>query len=206
MGCGIFTELYATVWEGPRLIGIRTYRGCEIKFHIMEKKRMRKLAIAVSILLLGCSLALAQEETPKADIFGGYSLLHSGGLFGDNDSGWNASVTGNLNRWFGLTADLSGHYDNGAHDHNFLFGPTVSYRQRKITPFAHLLLGDSHASGGGFSDNAFATALGGGVDWNATPRVAVRLIQADWLQTHFASDTQNNGRFSFGVVFRFGEK
>ena len=168
---------------------------------------MRKLAIAMSILFLGCTLALAQEETPKADIFGGYSLLHSGGLVGTNASGWNASATGNLNRWFGLTGDFSGHYDNiagiGVKDHNFLFGPTVSYRKPKLTPFAHLLLGDSHVSGGGASDNAFATALGGGADWNVTPRVAVRLIQADWLQTHFASDTQNNGRFSFGVVFRF---
>jgi opacity protein-like surface antigen len=164
---------------------------------------MRKFAIAVSILLVGCTLAWTQETTPKADVFGGYSLLHTGGFVGDNASGWNASITGNLNRWFGLTADLSGHYDNGAHDHNFLFGPTVSYRQEKITPFAHLLLGGSHASGFGASDNAFAWALGGGADWNATPRVAVRLIQADFLQTHFASDTQNNGRFSFGVVFHF---
>jgi len=70
---------------------------------------MRKFAIAVGILLMGCTLASAQETTPKADIFGGYSLLHTGGFVGDNASGWNASITGNLNRWFGLTADLSGH-------------------------------------------------------------------------------------------------
>lgn len=163
---------------------------------------MRKLALTFSILVLGAALGFGQESTPKADIFGGYSLLHTGGFVGDNDSGWNASVTGNWNRWLGLTADFSGHYDNGASDHNFLLGPTVSYRTERFTPFAHVLFGGSHISGGGASDTAFAWAFGGGADWNVTPRVAVRLIQADFLQTHFADDSQNNGRFSFGLVFR----
>ncbi|PYX81904.1 MAG: hypothetical protein DMG66_01330 [Acidobacteria bacterium] len=56
------------------------------------------------------------------------------------------------------------------------------------------------------SDTSLAWALGGGVDWNVLPRVAVRLVQADLLQTRFGDDNQNNGRFSFGVVFKFGGK
>lgn len=172
---------------------------------------MRKVVALFTIIFAIAMLASAQESTPKADIFGGYSLLHTdNGFVGSNASGWNASVTGNLNRWFGVTGDFSGHYDNiagiGVSDHNFLFGPTVSYRQPKLTPFAHLLFGDSHIAGGGFADNSFAMALGGGADWNVLPHLAVRLIQADYLFTHFGGETQNNGRFSFGVVFRLGNK
>ena len=44
---------------------------------------------------------------------------------------------------------------------------------------------------------------GGGVDWNATTHIGIRLIQAEYLMTRFASETQNNARISAGVVFRF---
>jgi uncharacterized hydantoinase/oxoprolinase family protein len=46
-------------------------------------------------------------------------------------------------------------------------------------------------------------ALGGGLDWNATPHIGVRLIQAEYLMTQFGSTTQNGVRISAGVVFRF---
>jgi hypothetical protein len=58
----------------------------------------------------------------------------------------------------------------------------------------------------GSSEDAFATALGGGLDWNATPHIGVRLIQAEYLMTKFTdglNDRQNNARISAGVVFRF---
>ena len=171
---------------------------------------MRK-TIVVFLMLLASSLGLAAQDTPSAEVFGGYSLLHAHTLVGDhNASGWDGSIAGNFNRWFGLKADFSGHYTSIAgiavRDHNFLFGPQISYRTDKLTPFAHLLLGGSHLSGDFPSDTSLAWALGGGVDWNVLPRVAVRLVQADLLQTRFGDDNQNNGRFSFGVIFKFGGK
>ena len=170
---------------------------------------MRK-TIFVSLVLLTSSFWLAAQETPSAEVFGGYSLLHANSLVGGNASGWDGSIAANFNQWFGLKADFSGHYTSIAgfavRDHNFLFGPQISYRTDKLTPFAHLLLGGSHLSGDFPSDTSFAWALGGGVDWNVRPRVAVRLVQADLLQTRFGDDTQHNGRFSFGVVFKFGGK
>ena len=44
---------------------------------------------------------------------------------------------------------------------------------------------------------------GGGVDWNATTHIGIRLIQAEYLMTRFFSETQNNVRVSTGVVFRW---
>ncbi len=171
---------------------------------------MRKLIGLLALFLLAALPALAQDNS-KLDVFGGYSYMRvnpGGGVSGLNTNGWEAQATGNLNHWLGVTADFDGHYGDafgiGGHDYNFLFGPTLSYRTEKLTPFGHVLFGASHAGAAGFSDTAFAWAIGGGVDWNVTKTLAVRLGQFDYLPTHFASNTQNNFRFSTGIVFRLG--
>src|SRR5262245_54507163 len=71
---------------------------------------MRKSLFVVCLLLAFALIAQAQDK-PKIEIFGGYSYLRAD----DNDDGinlhgWNASATGNLNKWFGVKADFSGHY------------------------------------------------------------------------------------------------
>ncbi len=171
---------------------------------------MRKLVCLLALILAANGLALAQDDS-KLDVFGGYSYMHvspGSGLPGASTNGWEAQATGNLTDHLGATADFDGHYGDvfgiGGHDYNFLFGPTLFHRMDKVTPFAHLLFGGSHAGAAGFSETAFAWALGGGIDWNVRPTIAVRVGQLDYLSTHFASTTQNNFRYSAGVVFRFG--
>jgi hypothetical protein len=103
--------------------------------------------------------------------------------------------------------------------HLFLAGPRLSYRKHeRLVPFGHLLLGVARAHIDGkfegptfivrFSntDTAFALALGGGLDVELSKRVALRLIQADYLLTRFGDGTQNNGRISVGIVLRLGTK
>lgn len=110
--------------------------------------------------------------------------------------------------------------------HAFLFGPRVSYRKHnKVTPFVHTLIGAVHdkvdnitvitarvgnAAAGtlpkSISETAFGLALGGGLDVKATDRIAVRLVQADYLLTRFHDDSQHNLRLSFGLVLRLGQK
>ena len=51
--------------------------------------------------------------------------------------------------------------------------------------------------------------LGGGVDVKASEHVAIRLGQVEYLMTRFketsaSRQTQNNLRFSTGIVYRFG--
>jgi opacity protein-like surface antigen len=131
------------------------------------------------------------------------------GLPGANTSGWEASATYNWNKWLGITADVDGHYCCSGTDQNlydFLFGPQINLGHGKLSPYVHGLVGVGHGSAGGFSENAFAFALGGGVDWNIHKRWGWRVVQADYLGTHFASYTQNNFRLSTGLVFRFGGK
>ncbi len=172
---------------------------------------MRKLVGLLALVFLTTAPVLAQDES-KVDVFGGYSYLRvspGGGAPGANTNGWEAQATVNLSGYLGVTADFDGHYGEvfgiGGHDYNFLFGPTVFHRMDKATAFAHILFGGSRAGGSGFSDTSFAWALGGGVDWNVKPAVAIRVGQIDYLPTYFGSNrTQNNFRYSAGVVFRFG--
>jgi opacity protein-like surface antigen len=141
-------------------------------------------------LVMGVYLALGvsarAQDFPKAELFGGYSYENSGatlsGTARTNLNGWNASLGVNLNRWFGLVSDFSGHYGslNGPinflpnlcvpagcasgtiseHDkyHNFLFGPQFSLRAKKATPFVHALFGGSRLNRSGTQNLIFPPA------------------------------------------------
>jgi opacity protein-like surface antigen len=178
---------------------------------------MRRLFLAAALVAFAAVGAHAQEETPKAEVFGGYAYGGSG------SHGWDGSVAFNANRWLGLVADFGGQYTSidtpdsseRIRTHTFLFGPRLSARRgRRVTPFAHALFGaahnDSRAREAGldlrFTDNSFALALGGGLDVKLSRRVAVRAFQLDYLRTGFFGGTQHNGRIAFGLVLRLGEK
>ncbi len=150
-----------------------------------------------------------------------------------NLNGWNSSLGVNFNRTFGIVGDFSGLYGSSGSNiaitcpvnqtcsnsfnrstktHTFLVGPQFSFRTARATPFAHVLLGGAHISATTLpnnfrdSDTAFAAALGGGLDYTFTHKLAWR-VQADYLQTRFFfSDAQHNFRLSTGPVFRFGGK
>jgi len=177
---------------------------------------VRKLTLVTFVVFALAALSFA-ADAPKAEVFGGFSLLHaSEGSFSSdtvNLGGWAASVTGNLNRYFGVTGEISGQYKNevdgvtiDAKLHNFLFGPQVGYRSGKVRTFAHALFGVSHLTGTGVSENAFGMALGGGLDVKVNKMVSVRLAQADLLQTRFFDDTQNHFRYQAGIVLNLGGK
>lgn len=168
-----------------------------------------------AVLLWMCSLtAFAQEgmeATPKAEIFGGYQYTRFDG--GANANGWNTTVTGNLNHWFGVAGDFSGAYtsQNGVsfHNYTYTFGPVVSWRHNeRFTPFAHFLAGGFHgsASFNGISGtgNGFAMMFGGGVDVSANQHFALRAIQFDWLSLHANGTSDNNNmRLSTGLLLRY---
>src|SRR5262249_22231174 len=112
---------------------------------------MRKL-ITVG-LCLGCfSLPpLAREMAARPKLEPSAAIHTRRFIAGVNANGWNASVAGKLNNWFGIAGDFSGAYktENGVSFNNYTYavGPVVSYRHNEtFTPFAHFLLGGCHAS------------------------------------------------------------
>ena len=190
---------------------------------------MRKILLGVFLSLLVPSYASAQEEYPKAEVFGGYSFLRANPQE-FNLNGWNASVTGHFNKWFGVEGDFSGHYGSPAiyginipfvdvGSHTFMAGPRLSFRSKSATPFAHFLIGAARAETSAFgvslSETALAAVVGGGIDINLNDSLAIRAVQADYLMTRFHTypqyfftglgERQNNFRFSAGIVIKLGK-
>jgi hypothetical protein len=134
---------------------------------------MLKFCLRTGVLVWLSTVALAAaQDTPKAELFGGYSYLKGNPTSGQGFSlnGWDASLTGNLNRRFGLEANFSDHYGKSAQDlangtplpasgpftyaprFTFLFGPHFSYTSApRITPFAHALFGGVQGKATNFS-------------------------------------------------------
>ena len=182
---------------------------------------MRKILFA-SLFVLATSFSLfAQKSSDKLDVFGGYSYTRFNpgqGASAINQNGWESMATFRLTPTFGISADMNGSYhsESGADNklYTYLFGPELKMPNEKGSVFVHGLFGVAHETLStdilgttiSASDNAFATALGGGYDWKASDTISVRLFQFDYLMTRFGSQTQNNIRLSFGVTFhpKFG--
>ncbi len=156
--------------------------------------RMTMLALFFFGLRL-CSGVAADQ--PKVEVYVGYQYTRFSGA---NANGWEAAVTGNVNSWLGVKADFSGMYSYFIHDHTYMFGPVLSARSERFTPFVQALFGGASFAG----NNAFAMALGGGVNAKVNRNFGFRLFQADWLVFRENGFTfRRNGRISAGLVFQF---
>jgi hypothetical protein len=163
-------------------------------------------------------------------------------------NGLDTQIQYNANRTFGFAADFGGNYGSpfntaggkgvsglpSGSSISFLVGPVVSSHAKHSTLFLHGLLGlnrlhsssTSTLTGTTFhalpsvSDTTFAMALGGGLDYDASPHFGVRLGQFDYLYTAHNMDIfanklfgpgtfnnlaahQDNFRIATGVVFHF---
>ena len=187
---------------------------------------MCKVVCVGAVLFFFVSLASAQ--IPSGNVFVGYSFENTSSstlnldVDRPNLHGWDASFEGKLLPWVGLVADVSGHYGSEnfveptpdgpmsvnvtGHEQEYLFGPRLSVKVGKFTPFGEVLVGVAHIHTGGSlaspANTSLASAYGGGIDYKIIRPIAVRL-EGDYLRTSFYSATQNNFRLSTGVVFRF---
>jgi outer membrane protein OmpA-like peptidoglycan-associated protein len=144
-----------------------------------------------------------------------------------NWHGFTGAIAGNVNRWFSLVGDFGAYRikdvppNVSGSAYTFLVGPQFSLRHEHWTPFVHALFGAARLSdiqvtppattsaffNRSFSENSFATALGGGVDGNFNKHISVRIFQVEYLLTKFTDggdNKQNNLRASAGLVLHFG--
>ncbi len=170
---------------------------------------MKKLTAILSFVFALSSLsAWAQEnrEFPKAEVFGGFSLLSLGGADERvNVAGFQASVAGNFHKNLGIVGDFGGHFKSGQRMWEYLFGPQVSLRQSRTTVFAHALFGGANPEGS--PNHYFAMGIGGGLDVNLGDHFGVRLVQFDWIPIRFDKDNtgqwyKDQVRFGFGIVIK----
>jgi opacity protein-like surface antigen len=183
-----------------------------------------KLLVSLLAMLTLLGATTQAQDTPKVDIFAGYSYVRenpsTAGVSSFSLNGGSASFAYNANSWLSGVADFGGYHSGNILStgtsgtlSTYLFGPRVSYRHSgRVTPFGEVLFGVAHAgasiAGATASDNAFAMSVGGGVDYKLTDRFAIRPIKVDYLMSRFSEtgtggNTQNNLRVSTGIVFRF---
>jgi opacity protein-like surface antigen len=188
---------------------------------------MRVGGAVVCLFLLGVAPSYAQG-TPRAELSGGYSFMHDADRGEDFSTGWYGSAVGNINNWIGVATEIGGNYRTcrkcergpftsavfrGTDLHlrvlTYMAGPRLASRAiSAVTPFAQVLVGGSHASGGFQFDGALTTGFtyqpGAGIDVNVTPKVGIRL-QGDYRVIRTQGHNGKESRVLAGVVFRSGQ-
>ncbi len=138
--------------------------------------------------------------------------------------GGSVQLEGRFYRGLGAVADIA-----GAHTANInstgvgldlvtaVFGPRYTFApaRKKYSLFAQALAGEAFGFNSIFpaptgaidSQYGLAVEMGGGLDLNLSPHLALRAFQANWLRTQMPNSTnnlQNSLQLGVGVVFRFG--
>jgi hypothetical protein len=179
-----------------------------------KRFNIRLLAAVLAFsAILACHNAAAQQ-TPKVQIFGGYSYLRFdsttiGFAETSNMNGWEFSPAFNFTKHLGVVADASGHYGNHQQFYAFSAGPQVLFTKGNGLFFGHLLFGkgeDKVRVGLGGSSNARAIIAGVGYDHGFTDRLAFRVAQVDYVNTQVFNNSQKNLRVSVGVVYHWGDR
>jgi opacity protein-like surface antigen len=140
----------------------------------------------------------------------------------------------------GATGPLS--MINGS-EFTYLFGPRITFRHGRFQPFGELSFGGTRVkvscnngdfgnncgglapgqiptrivanpTGTSISKNAFSLSVGGGFDIKLNQKIAIRLVQAEYLYTRFGNDcplaicsnnnSQNSFRLKSGIVLSWG--
>jgi hypothetical protein len=181
--------------------------------------------LAVALLVLGLPLESAAQIIPHAAIFGGYTFVraqYNGGPgAGFNLNGWDGSLELKPASWLGFVAEMSRQYGSPNRvpqkQTTVLFGPQISVPGiPRLIPYAHIMAGVVHGTNeqlvcvpelpscGFLTGNAFATAVGGGLDIKLLGPLWLRAVQADWLHGDLSPDHQTQARLATGIVIRFG--
>jgi opacity protein-like surface antigen len=177
--------------------------------------------------------AASAQDQSRANVYFGYSYVNAPNGFNTSGrgglNGWNGSLEFKPTHWLGVVADFGGSYGSlsnaslcavpfssgcqvGTVNRNVytqLFGPRVSVGKGRVRPYVQALFGAGEIHGSGFNlsnrDTSFADEIGAGVDFGIVKHVAWR-VEGDFLQTRFfsnATSTQNNAKFTTGLVVRF---
>jgi hypothetical protein len=186
----------------------------------------------IGLLLLSIPGWAQEASYPKAEVFGGFSISSMGvsstdpvtGLTAsirDSFWGWQASADLNVHRHLGFVGDFGGQYKNiagfGMSNYQYMFGPQISMRGDRVTPFVHALFGAARLGFSatdpitGLAISASSTGLGlgigGGLDVNLSQRLALRVPQFDWTPIHAGGVWNNNTiRIGIGLVIKAGQK
>lgn len=184
--------------------------------------------VPAALLILSLEASAAAQKVPKWELFGGFAEYLAGGgtaathgvqVECDRVVTGYFRIAGHFNAQFAdHVVDLAPLPPGGSHVNSKellgLFGPEATYRAlKKFDIYGHYLIGVAYGRDNQFpviptvTYTTWAYALGGGADWKVGRRVSIRILEWDWITTHFpmnVPEAQDNWRFSSGFVFHFG--
>lgn len=198
--------------------------------------KITKLFVFCALVLVG--LAAWAQDFPRVEVAADYSYARFYPVQTRSLSlnGGGGAFVFNLNRYFGIKMDLQGYGSNtltqtGSNGtlkvqgnlFTYMFGPQIKFRTPKFQPFAQVLFGAAHSNvyanltkncagscttSGSPAGDAFAMAMGGGIDIPITKSFQFRPVEIDYMRTRFTNQfnnsAQSNFRYSAGVNFTFG--
>jgi hypothetical protein len=197
---------------------------------LSEKTMKIRLAAAAAILVIAATSCAQSSRPPEVDFAVTDAADYSGLTTGTNNfwmQGGSAEFSGTMQGGFGVTAKVTGLHSSNTGGSIPLsivtatFGPRYTWvrgaEKRSYAFFAQGLVGEANGFDSFFpepgaavtSTNSLAVQAGGGIDLRLRRRVAVRVIEANWLRTQLPNATtnvQNNLVLGAGIVFRFGAK
>lgn len=180
---------------------------------------MSKPLIFLTGLIAFCCV-FAPSAFGQVEFSGGYLFVRTGGVPGpgENLNGWDASIATHLIGGLGLEADYSDQYSGSSFvrpGFTELYGPRFEFLSfPRVEPYVHALVGTVHevessgcapfqgcASSG---QTSFGVAAGGGIEIKFTRHIWIRPFQLDYIHYKLGGQSQYSGRYSAGLVFRFG--
>jgi peptidoglycan-associated lipoprotein len=178
---------------------------------------MRRITAAFLMATAGLPLAHAQvgaydpsPTVPRFTLAAQYNYIRANAppagceCFSLNGGDLQAGVT--MRYWLRAVADVGGAHAStiGTLGQNltlftYMGGPEVVLHGRRIETFGHGLFGAAHGSDSYFptatsystSANSFAYKLGGGFDFDLSHRLALRVVEVDYLHTGFPNAANN---------------
>jgi outer membrane immunogenic protein len=191
---------------------------------------MTMRSLLALLLLSIASVNLVAQTQPSNEIALDYTYVHTnappGGCGCFSMNGGSGSYTYHFGPQFATVIEVGAVHaskiDGTGLDltlTSYLGGPRFYYRRphARFVPYGQILLGAVRAtgglapanSGGSSSSTVFGSTLGGGVEFNVSHAITLRVAQVDYFVTTFdnkADDHQNNLRISAGVAYHFGKR
>src|SRR6266496_2524342 len=96
--------------------------------------------------------------------------------------GFGTTATYNFDKWWGLSLDVGGNFQDKANESTVSVGPRLMWRAEGVNMFVHTMLGLNRLSPKDVSSsNGLGAILGGGIDLKIWKPLSLRLLEADYV-------------------------
>jgi hypothetical protein len=195
------------------------------RFAVVLTRFVVTLTALVCAVCLTGTFAAAQTNQPVAEVFTGYSWLHTNGYINlgfkspDIVDGFDLSYVYYLPQMhnLGVLGDISYHWNgkNPVADDidvaNLLGGVQYKYHTDTFSPFFRAFVGAVPHWGGGGTHWSVGLGGGGGFDLSLTKKFTIRLAQVDYIYNNYPqhllsghNPQWNSIRLAAGVVVNLG--